>query len=624
MPPAVASLLGLNLKFIPKPDYTTSTREIWEGLDRLERDLHLKIFFAGGEDKERSKLYVPNSEWRPDIEDIPRWLDNKWARFAKSIAHKFVRRHVRSNLLPFQRKLLEDLRRNHDVIIANTDKGLGPCAIELNRYILDALVHLLDESTYQILTEEEAQEAATKLREEIEDWLEEYESILEESDHTYILWNLLENKDPFGYFYLLYKIHKLPSLEGVNDGTIQCPTRPVCSSCGSLDHALGAWVNLQLQPVAQAQPTYFKNSQAALKMLQDLDLPDNAYLFTADATAMYPNIKTDAALEIIPAFLREHEKEFNYPTEALIDALQIVFKNNLFRFSDLFIKQVDGTVMGKRPSPPWATIFFGIHEVDLLRVWKAFLKFLKRFIDDILGIWLAHPDPNENQRLWSDFKAHVNTFHGLQWKFTPLAKSGVIFMDMKLSIVGGKIQSTIYEKDMALHLYIPPSSAHSPGVTNSIVMGNVLRIFQLCTDTGDIDEKLEAFFDYLLNRGHQLETLRPLFDSAIANATKYLATSEDEREATKAAKAEEAKRRVYFHVPFHPDNPKARVIQSLWSEHVAAPDDDKPLNKQVNERGAEVPVDKLIVCYHRPHNLGNLLSYRKIANRNGPKASSYL
>ena len=75
MPPATSSLLGLNLKFIPKPNYTTSTREIWEALDRLERDLHIKIFFAGSEDNEQPPLYVPNSEWRPDIEDIPHWLE---------------------------------------------------------------------------------------------------------------------------------------------------------------------------------------------------------------------------------------------------------------------------------------------------------------------------------------------------------------------------------------------------------------------------------------------------------------------------------------------------------------------------------------------------------------------
>ena len=130
--------------------------------------------------------------------------------------------------------------------------------------------------------------------------------------------------------------------------------------------------------------------------------------------------------------------------------------------------------------------------------------------------------------------------------------------------------------------------------------------------------------DWLLDRGHQLETLLPLFDCAIENATKYINRSEAELEATKATKAEAAKRRVYFHVPYHPDNPKARVIQQLWSKHMASPDGDDPLNQCVNVDGAEVPVDKLIVANHRSLNLGNLLSYRKIENRKGPKASFYL
>ena len=55
--------------------------------------------------------------------------------------------------------------------------------------------------------------------------------------------------DPFGYFYLSIKLHKTP-----------ISTRPVCSDCASLPHALGQWVDEQLQPIVKGQSTYFKNS----------------------------------------------------------------------------------------------------------------------------------------------------------------------------------------------------------------------------------------------------------------------------------------------------------------------------------------------------------------------------
>ncbi|KAL7524567.1 hypothetical protein ACHAXR_000628 [Thalassiosira sp. AJA248-18] len=66
------------------------------------------------------------------------------------------------------------------------------------------------------------------------------------------------------------------------------------------------------------------------------------------------------------------------------------------------------------------------------------------------------------------------------------------------------------------------------------------------------------------------------------------------------------------------------TIQHLWQQHVAEPFGQLPLNKMKNLEGAEVPVDKMIIAYHRAPNLGNLLSYRKVANRDGPKVSPYL
>ena len=56
----------------------------------------------------------------------------------------------------FNYKILIWLKQHISWIIANTDKNLGPCAIELNQYIQDALVRLQDSAIYEFLTEAEA------------------------------------------------------------------------------------------------------------------------------------------------------------------------------------------------------------------------------------------------------------------------------------------------------------------------------------------------------------------------------------------------------------------------------------------------------------------------------------
>ena len=52
-----------------------------------------------------------------------------------------------------------------------------------------------------------------------------------------------------------------------------------------------------------------------------------------------------------------------------------------------------------------------------------------------------------------------------------------------------------------------------------------------------------------------------------------------------------------------------------------------PGKKKLNELdaglGELVPIDAIIIANHRAKNLGDMLSYRDISNRNGPPASSY-
>jgi len=166
-------------------------------------------------------------------------------------------------------------------------------------------------------------------------------------------------------------------------------------------------------------------------------------------------------------------------------------------------------------------------------------------LDDILIIWLAHPDPATNAKLWQDFKDVINGFHGLEWTFTEPTKTDVIFMNMSLSIEGDKIVSTIYEKKLALYLYIPPHSAHPPGILTGLIMDNTLRIHQLCTSNkDDIEEKMDTFFERLLNRGHHQSTLLLIFLKVIDNAKAYLLRTEEETATIKTTRRKHPKKGI--------------------------------------------------------------------------------
>ena len=322
---------------------------------------------------------------------------------------------------------------------------------------------------------------------------------------------------PFGYFYLLYKLHKTP-----------IKTRPVSSDCASLPHALGEWVDEMLQPLVKAQATYFKDSFCLKQWLNSLTLPPNSSLFTYDAISMYTNIDTEDCIASLSTFLLSRlqtTKFSHYSPRALIEAIKIVMRNNRMRFGDIIVQQLRGIAMGMFPAPSIANLYVAIHELkSILKHVGTFIFFLRHFIDDGFGVWLHDPDPEVDTANWNMFKATVNS-GGLNWTFTDRSNQ-VDFMDMTIKIVGSKIETDLFEKPLALHLYIPTHSCHPPGVIIGIVMGNVLRIFQLCSRQVDIENHLCKFFARLLDRGYQSKKMIPPFDRAICNTKKYLSRSD--------------------------------------------------------------------------------------------------
>ena len=81
---------------------------------------------------------------------------------------------------------------------------------------------------------------------------------------------------------------------------------------------------------------------------------------------MYTNINTGLELHCIGQFSHKNEEHLTVPTAVLMDALRLLMTNNVFQFGDTYWLQKVGTAMGAPPVPPWATIFFGIHEETVL------------------------------------------------------------------------------------------------------------------------------------------------------------------------------------------------------------------------------------------------------------------
>jgi len=184
---------------------------------------------------------------------------------------------------------------------------------------------------------------------------------------------------------------------------------------------------------------------------------------------MYTFIDTAESLDMLRPRTGEH----------VIEALKLIMTKNVFQFSDTYWHQLDGTAMGTPPACMWAMLYFANHEQHLCDKYKEYLLHWSRFIDDGLGIWNWTGTP-ECIEAFNQFKKDINDT-SLDWEVNQ-PKACVNFLNLTLTITNGIVESTLFEKSLSLYLYLPPGSAHLPGILRGLIAGALLQIIKLTSN----------------------------------------------------------------------------------------------------------------------------------------------
>ena len=472
--------------------------------------------------------------------------------------------------------------------------------MERETYIRRALTdHLLNATNYKQLTYAEANEAVSTTRGLLKWFTLQYNSLLTPQERQYLIKSMTVD-NPHSEFYILAKVHKTP-----------WGTRPIVSTCGSLLEGLGRWTDLYLQPLCKALPCYIRDSSDFVLQLRSLPvLPPTAKLFTADAIGCYPNINTDHALSVLPQILPDTSRG-----RALLSALRIIMTCNTFKFGDTFWLQTCGTAMGSVPAPPYAMLYYGVNERKLLDKYKDYLLFYRRFIDDVFGIWNFTDDTS--YAMWISFQQDLS-FGTLHWTVNE-PDLRCTFLDVIVSLSNGTISTTIHEKDLNLHLYLPPSSCHPPGVLKGLIYGSFHRILRLTSKRPAQLACIRKLSRHLLCRGYDRKTLVSLFHAAHNH---YLSNPPSLEPTDKPNSIPEDA--VLLHLPFHPRDLSSKHIQCYFRDLILAPAGETALPDIRNLNLVPCNIQRLIVAYHRPVNLRNLLFTRCLKDVPGLEVSTLL
>lgn len=516
-------------------------------------------------------------------------------------------RRLRPNLLPTQVEGLEYLRNHPTYIVWPSDKNLGPVLTTRDTYREKAYDHLNDTTTYRELSMQDAKSRLRSIEIITRNFVTAHHTISKPNRYgrgtqeapsktgAYILDAFNDPKpDPFSKFYITAKVHKDP-----------WSSRPITSYAGSTLYNLGVWLDRQLQKIVSSLEYVAKSSSAVATDLRSKGpFPPGTRLFTMDAVSMYTNIDTQHALREISAFLNSpyfDNTACDIDSSAVTDALRIIMVHSVFSFDNRYYLQLTGTAMGAPPAPMYATLYFYVHERNVIPQTAPHLHYYTRYIDDGFGIWIPHLDPDEDDKLWTQFKSDINTFGKLEWICSARGTS-VNFLDIVITVKDNNcIHTTLFEKDLNLYLYIPPMSAHTPRLLTSLVRGHFYRLARLCSDQTDRRQRITALYTRLLRRGYTAPILRHVFTSS--------ASIFDPPPSVIPAQPDPP---LFLHATYQPPDNRQDIRRLFQITFVSPP--REPIITAITGRLNKPLFDpfRFVICYHRLPNLKNILCPRRV------------
>ena len=133
--------------------------------------------------------------------------------------------------------------------------------------------------------------------------------------------------------------------------------------------------------------------------------------------------------------------------------------------------------MGTKMGPSYANLFVGYIEHKFFNQYNGPKPELyRRYIDDCVGA------TSSTREELNQFITAVNSFHPALKYTWEISDSSLAFLDIKLSINGNGLCTSVHYKPTDSHSYLLYSSSHPSHVKNSIPYSQILRLRRLCSE----------------------------------------------------------------------------------------------------------------------------------------------
>ena len=276
----------------------------------------------------------------------------------------------------------------------------------------------------------------------------------------------------------------------------------VISGCEGPTERLSSFVDKLLQPIAQSQKSYLKDTTHFINFIEKTKVPQNTILVSMDVTSLYTNIPQE---EGITTVCKAYENFHNYnppiPSHHLKEMLCLILKENSFQFIGKNYLQTHGTAMGTKMAVAFANIFMAEIETKLINQSNTKPIKWKRYIDDIFSLW------DSNIKEINRFVKQANNFHPTI-KFTAeITEIEITFLDTIIS-KGERFRNEsildirTHYKPTETFQYTHLTSSHPPGVKKGFIKGEALRLLRANSSETAFNDSITNFKSRLIARGY--------------------------------------------------------------------------------------------------------------------------